>query len=179
MNSCKKNNCNKYQQEVNPYDYESIAMAMAGCSNSGSTNVGQNFGGNSSVAGNQGFNNISQQQVRNGGFNNSDQVSLAGDSRVYNNSQDINGQDYVVENRNYYNNYYTRYNNYYVNNIDINKDFVKDVNVYHYSSETVYEGCEYLGSSTVVQNDNGSSGCRNNQGRSSQCGRNQGCNCNR
>lgn len=76
-----------------------------------------------------------------------------GQTKVYKKNEDIKGKDYCVENKNYYNNYYTRYNHYYVNNTNIYKDYVKDCNVYHFSTETIYDGCEYQGSSTVVKED--------------------------
>lgn len=88
-----------------------------------------------------------------------------GRNRVFNNSYNVNGQNAVVVNRDFYNNYYNRYNHYYVRNVRINKDYVYDYNIVHLSSQTCYAGCQHLGSKWIVDN-----GCGNGQG-------NGGCGC--
>ena len=71
------------------------------------------------------------------------------DVKRYKRYREIQGKECNIRKDNYYENYYTRYNNYYVKECNHVKDYYRDVNIYHYSQETVYEGCEYLGSTTV------------------------------
>lgn len=96
---------------------------------------------------------------------NSSHPNTKGQVKHYENSATINGQEYVVENKNYYDNYYTKYNHYYVKDINYVTDHYSDYNVYHYNTETVYNGSVCEGSTDIVENNN-----------SNQC-YNKGCNC--
>ena len=71
------------------------------------------------------------------------------DVKRYKNYKEVQGKECNMRKDNYYENYYTRYNNYYVKECNHVKDYYRDVNIYHYSQETVYEGCEYLGATTI------------------------------
>ncbi|KLE15494.1 hypothetical protein [Clostridium sp. C8] len=93
-------------------------------------------------------------------------IQRPGQVRRYNSCYNINGRNYVITNRNFYNRYFTRYNHIYVNNCNHIKDFLRDCNIYHFTNQTIYEGCQYLGSNTVVANNwcgnNNNSCCNNN-----------------
>lgn len=75
------------------------------------------------------------------------------------NYYDLEGKNCNLRNDHYYNNYYTRYNNYYVTDYNHVKDYYQDVNVYHYCTEVVYDGCVYQGSTNVNAPSNCSCGC--------------------
>lgn len=79
-----------------------------------------------------------------------------GQVKRYNKNYSINGGNYEVANKNYYNNHYSRYNNYYVKEYNYVKSYVRDYNIYHYSTQTINNGCEYLGATNIVANDSGS-----------------------
>ncbi|MGL5151340.1 MAG: hypothetical protein ACRC7N_12305 [Clostridium sp.] len=86
-----------------------------------------------------------------------------GGGKSYNNYYKVNGKNANVVTKDYYNNYYTRYNHIYVKNYKVVKDYVYDYNVVHYSTDTVYNGCQYLGSSCHAENEgnnSGNCGCR-------------------
>lgn len=65
----------------------------------------------------------------------------------------INGKEFSVINKNFYNNYYSRYNHIHVTDVNYIKDFVRDYNIYHYHTRTIYCGCKYLGATTLMAKD--------------------------
>lgn len=75
--------------------------------------------------------------------------NIPGENRVIRHDYDINGSVNRIQNNNYYRNYYTRYNRYFVNTTNYVKDYIRDVNIYCYTCNTVYEGTQYCGCSIV------------------------------
>lgn len=74
---------------------------------------------------------------------------IPGQNRVFRSDYSLNGSRNKIQHNNYYRNYYTRYNRYLVNTTNYIKSYLRDVNLYYYSCNTVYEGCQYLGSTCV------------------------------
>lgn len=74
---------------------------------------------------------------------------IPGQNRVIRKDYTINGSTNRIQNNNYYRNYYTRYNYYIVNTTNYTKSFVRDVNVYYYTSNIVYEGTQHCGCTTM------------------------------
>lgn len=137
--------------------------------------MGSNEGGANGLMAMPMGNGSMQMTMGNGSMGNgSGMIGLPGCGRVrnFNRSANVQGRNYQIVNRNYYNNYYSRYNHYFVTDLNINRSFVKDYNVYHYYTRTVNEGCRYLGSSTIIANGG-------NSGWGSGCGfsGNMGCGC--
>lgn len=75
-----------------------------------------------------------------------------GTSQRYESYRDVDGQVAEIRNDNYYDNFYTRYNHYYVKDYNHITDYYRDVNVYHYCEEVVYEGCKYQGYTSKIYN---------------------------
>ena len=73
-----------------------------------------------------------------------------GQVNYYQSNGTVAGQDYTVQNSNYYDNYYTKQNNYYVNDVNYVTDHYQDYNVYHFNTQTVYNGTVYEGATNVV-----------------------------
>lgn len=79
-------------------------------------------------------------------------IPIPGQVRKCNQHCNINGKNFVVNNKNFYNRYFTRYNHFFINDCNYIKDFLSDCNIYHFSSQTIYNGCKYLGSNAIVAN---------------------------
>lgn len=75
-----------------------------------------------------------------------------------NNNNTMNGENYNIGNSNNFNNYYNRYNNYNVTDVNYVRNYVQDINVIHYNTETVNMGTQYMGSRTIIADDS----CNNN-----------------
>lgn len=76
-----------------------------------------------------------------------------GKVRRYEKEFDVKGNNYCVENKNYYDNYYNRYNNYYVTDYDYVNNYYADYNVYHYKRELIDENSQYLGCKDIYANE--------------------------
>lgn len=100
----------------------------------------------------------------------------------YENYIDVDGEQYNISNKNYYDNYYTTYNDYYVTDYNYVTDHYFDYNIYHYDSKTIYNGSEYMGCENIVHNGNGGYHPMNqeNHPNNCHCGQNKpnhhGCN---
>lgn len=161
-----QNSCQNNWQEDADYDFHNVSEVKQG--NLASYGAYQrvqgaeNFQNNNQYLG--GARGIQNQCGQNQGGQNI--IQRPGQVRRYNSFYNINGRNYVITNRNFYNRYFTRYNHIYVNNCNHIKDFLRDCNIYHFTNQTIYEGCQYLGSNTVVANNwcgnNNNSCCNNN-----------------
>lgn len=74
-----------------------------------------------------------------------------GKTKTYTNHYNVKGDKCEIINKNYYNNYYNRFNEYDVKECNYVKNYVKDCNIIHYDSETIFCGCEYLGCKNIVE----------------------------
>lgn len=155
-----KNSCPNNWQEDADYDFHNAPENKQG-------NLAS-YGAYQRVQGAENFQNNNQYIDGARGIQNQcvpNIIHRPGQVRRYNSFYNINGRNYVITNRNFYNRYFTRYNHIYVNNCNHIKDFVRDCNIYHFTNQTIYEGCKYLGSNTVVANNwcgNNNSCCNNN-----------------
>ena len=74
---------------------------------------------------------------------------MNGQVNNYENHYVIAGQEYGVQNENYYDNYHHRYNHYYITDVNYVADHYMDHNVYHHNTNNVYNGEDYLGAENV------------------------------
>lgn len=79
-------------------------------------------------------------------------IQIPGQVRKCNQHCNINGKNFIINNKNFFNRYFTRYNHFFINDCNYIKDYLCDCNIIHFSSQTIYKGCKYLGSKTVVAN---------------------------
>lgn len=129
---------------------------------------GQGFGGQG--FGGQGFGGQGQGQGQEAGLPRPGGCPQ-GQTRRYTSNTNVNGRTCNINNRYYYDNYYNRYNRYYVNDVNYVKRFVRDINVWYYSTRTVDCGTQYLGATNV----NG--GCQGGGAGAPGNGCGHGCGC--
>ncbi|WP_291652412.1 hypothetical protein [Clostridium sp.] len=77
-------------------------------------------------------------------------IQIPGQVKKCNQHCNINGKNFIINNKNFFNRYFTRYNHFFINDCNYIKDHLCDCNILHFSSQTIYKGCKYLGSNTVV-----------------------------
>lgn len=72
-----------------------------------------------------------------------------GQTRRYTTNNNVNGRTCNINNRYYYDNYYNRYNRYCVNDVNYVKRYVRDINVWYYTTRTIDCGTQYLGTTNI------------------------------
>lgn len=95
---------------------------------------------------------------------------ICGTTNRYENHEDMEGAVTKVRNDNYYDNYYTRYNKYYIKDYNHVTDYYRDVDIYYYEQEVVYDGCKYLGSTTKFEQEHHGCGCQKPPQKPCGCG---------
>lgn len=70
-------------------------------------------------------------------------------TRRFVSNTNVNGKVCNINNRCYYDNYCNRYNRYCVNDVNYVKRYLRDINVWYYTTKTIDCGTEYLGASNV------------------------------
>lgn len=154
------NDCG-YTNENYDLDYSGGCNASAGNEYDNEYSESSNSNSYSGCGSSNGSNGLNGGSASNGFNGGNGQQGQQGQVRTINRNYSVNGTNREIVNKNFINNHISRYNNYYVRECNFVKSFVRDYNMYHYSSQTINNGCVYLGATNVVANNGcGNSSCR-------------------